>query len=171
MSAADETSFAAELPALLVCALVAYSVHEHQEGHARNVTITLGEGGFTIEDDGRGMGLHRTGYAENLMGTLVGGPGAVQLHGVGLSLVAAWLAPLTVQSWRDGRVWTQHFVRGLAEGPPTHEAADGSRTGTRMTARWWPGLPAVDAVRLQAQLQRPLQIWRERHPQLAIRLA
>src|SRR6478609_7187530 len=103
--------------ALLVCAVTAYSVHEHQEGFVQGISIVLDGNGFTLEDDGRGIGLHRAGYVENLLGTLVGGPGPVQLHGVGLSVVAASLQSLAVQSRRGGQLWTQSFSRGVADGP------------------------------------------------------
>lgn len=153
--------------ALLVCALAAYSVHEHQEGFVREIAITLNDHGFALEDDGRGIGLHRAGYVENLMGTLVGGPGPVQLHGVGLALVSASLAHLTVRSRRGGRLWTQTFVRGRPEGSPTAEPVEGSKTGTLMVARLAPGMPSFTARDLEQQLA----VWRSRNPGLVIRVS
>lgn len=96
--------------ALLVRALLAYSVHEHQEGHARHVDLWLRPESFTVQDDGRGMGLDREGYVEGLMGLLVGRPGVVQLHGVGLSLIAASTPRLEVESRRAGSLWKQSFA-------------------------------------------------------------
>jgi hypothetical protein len=87
--------------ALLVCALTAYSVHEHQEGFVREITISLNRDGFAVEDDGRGIGLDRDRYVDTLMGTPVGGPGPVQLHGVGLSVVAS----KAKRSWMTGPSW------------------------------------------------------------------
>jgi DNA gyrase/topoisomerase IV subunit B len=152
--------------ALLICALIAYSVHEHQEGFVNEISISLSAEGFTIDDDGRGIGLHRAGYVESLMGTLVGGPGAVQLHGVGLSLVAASLATLTVQSRRNGELWTQRFVRGIAEVPPSHESAQYAKTGTHMAGRFLPGQRQVDLAALEPQFC----VWRSRYPELLIRI-
>ena len=40
---------------VLVRALIAYSVHEHQEGSATRVTVTLPPHSCTVEDDGRGF--------------------------------------------------------------------------------------------------------------------
>ncbi|MFL6694179.1 MAG: hypothetical protein ACJ8GO_14615 [Ramlibacter sp.] len=152
--------------ALLVCALTAYSVHEHQEGFVREIKISLNRDGFAVEDDGRGIGLHRERYVDNLMGTLVGGPGPVQLHGVGLSVVAASLSHLTVQSRRSGQLWTQTFGWGIAEGVPTHEPVPDTKTGSLMVARLAPGMPVVAASELEPQLD----VWRSRNPGLLIRV-
>jgi len=151
---------------LLVCALAAYCVHEHQEGHVRAITITLDAGGFTLEDDGRGIGLHRQGYVENLMGTLVGGPGPVQLHGVGLSVVAASVPKLRVESCREGQVWTQSFAWGLPEGPIGQRPASTPATGTRMVVTLPAGAPDV----LSAELDAQVAVWQARHPGLSIRV-
>ncbi len=152
--------------ALLVCALTAYSVHEHQEGFVQEITISLHRDGFALEDDGRGIGLHRPGYVDNLMGTLVGGPGSVQLHGVGLSVVAASLAHLAVQSRRGGQLWAQTFAWGTPEGPPTHEPVLDTKTGTLMVARLAPGASVVTASDLEPQLA----VWCSRNPGLVIRV-
>lgn len=132
----------------------------------REISLSLDVSGFTLEDDGRGIGLHRPGYVANLMGTLVGGPGPVQLHGVGLSVVAASLAHLRIQSWRDGQLWTQNFAHGIADGLPMHEPALDEKTGTLMIARWAPGVPIVSASELEPQFA----VWRSGNPDLVIQL-
>jgi len=76
--------------ALLATALLAYSVYEHQLGFVRRVDVWLSSGRLTILDDGRGMGLHRDGYVDGLLGTLVGRTSDVQLHGIG----CRWWLPL-----------------------------------------------------------------------------
>ena len=85
---------------LFTDALLAYSVHEHQLGHVKRVDMWVHMRSFTIQDDGRGMGLDRPGYVESLMGLLAGRGGEVQLHGVGLAIIAAATPLLTVESRR-----------------------------------------------------------------------
>ena len=149
--------------ALLVRALVAYSIHEHQQGHVRRIDVWLRPEAFTVQDDGRGMGLDREGYVEGLMGLLVGRPGVVQLHGVGLSLVAASTPRLEVESQRGGSLWKQSFAWGVANGPPLREPA-GAQTGTRITFVGQASSPEVELAELAAQINR----WREWNPELTI---
>ena len=150
---------------LFACALVAYSVHEHQEGHASRIDIWVRPQAFTLQDDGRGMGLDRDGYVEGLMGLLVGRPGAVQLHGVGLSLIAASTPRLAIESCRGGAWWGQTFAWGIADGPAQRRAA-GPVKGTRIVMSAAPGAPAVDSADLSAQVD----LWRARNPALTIAL-
>jgi len=42
---------------LLVRALLAYSVHEHEAGAAKRVQLKLRRRWFTVQDDGRGIGM------------------------------------------------------------------------------------------------------------------
>jgi DNA gyrase/topoisomerase IV subunit B len=147
---------------LFAQALLAYSVHEHQEGHAHRIDIRIQPRSIVVQDDGRGMGLHREGYVENLMGLFGARAGAVQLHGVGLSLVASSTPRLMVESRRGGRIWTQTFSWGLADAPPSSTALDDGGTGTRVTVEVAPGSPDIDAVEVMAQVDR----WRKLHPGL-----
>jgi DNA gyrase/topoisomerase IV subunit B len=103
----------------LACALIAYSVHEHQEGHVSRIDVRIGPRRCVVEDDGRGMGLDREGYAQGLMGLLICRCADVHLHGVGLSLVATSTPRLHIESRRDGTLWTQTFAWGEAVGPPS----------------------------------------------------
>ncbi|MBC7603563.1 MAG: DNA topoisomerase IV subunit B, partial [Ramlibacter sp.] len=91
-------------------AFIAYCVHEYQLGHVTRIDVWLTPRSFTVGDDGRGMGLHREGYVTNLMGTICGAHGEVQLHGVGLSIVAASSPSLEVESRRDRKLWKQSFA-------------------------------------------------------------
>ena len=68
--------------------LIAYSVHEHQEGSATRVTVTLTPHSCAVEDDGRGMGLDRDGYVSGLLEQLTARQGEVALHGIGLAVLA-----------------------------------------------------------------------------------
>lgn len=148
---------------LLARALLAYSIHEHQEGHAGRIDLWVRPGSFTVQDDGRGMGLNREGYVEGLMGLLVGHPGAVQLHGLGLSLIAASTPRLAIESRRDGGLWRQSFAWGVADGPPLWEPA-GPETGSRMTFDVQAGSSELDLADLLAQVT----LWREWNPELTI---
>jgi DNA gyrase/topoisomerase IV subunit B len=148
---------------LFARALLAYSIHEHQEGHARRIDIWLHAGSFTIQDDGRGIGLDRKGYVEGLMGLLVGHPGAVQLHGVALSIIAASTPRLSIESRRAGTLWRQSYAWGIADGPPRRESA-GTETGTRIAVDAQDGSSMLDRDELLAQVH----LWREWYPGLTI---
>jgi len=149
--------------ALLAKALLAYSVHEHQLGHVRRVEVWLAPERLTVHDDGRGMGLDRNGYVEGLLGTLVGRSAEVQLHGIGLSMVAALTPRLEVESQRNGSAWKQSFELGIARGAPL-QAPCGSETGTRITLTGLPPLAEADVASLVAQCE----VWRAANPALTI---
>jgi len=109
------------------------------------------------------MGLDREGYVTGLLGTLVGGGGEVQLHGIGLSLVAAAVPKLEVESCRGGACWKQSFERGVPTGPPSK--IEGCRQrGTRITLAQLPPVSPADASCLCAQVDH----WRRTHPALTI---
>ena len=148
---------------LLVRAALAYAVHEHQLSHVHRIDVWLEPESFTVQDDGRGMGLDRAGYAEGLMGTLTCSAGAVQLHGVGLSLIAASTPRLEVQSHRGAELWSQSFSWGNADGPPKREAA-ATGTGTRMCFAGQAISPEAERAEVVAQVER----WRESNPGLTI---
>ena len=147
---------------LLVKAVLAYSVHEHQAGHARCIEVWLRPDSFTVQDDGRGVGLDRDGYVESLMGLLVGRSGDVQLHGVGLSLIAASTPRLEVESSRSGGLWRQSFAWGVANEPALREPVE-PRTGTRITFIG-PASSDSEFVEVAGQINR----WREWNPKLTI---
>jgi len=119
--------------------------------------------GATIDEVSRGMGLDREGYVEGLVGLLVGRPGTVQLHGVGLSLIGASTPRLSIESRRGGRLWKQSFAWGIADGLPLQEPC-GPETGTRITFDRSAGSSAFDLV----ELSRQIDLWREAHPRLKI---
>ena len=115
----------------LARALIAYSVHEHQEGHVRQIDVWLHPRSIVVQDDGRGMGLDRADYVDDLMGLLACKSNVVQLHGVGLSLIATSTPSLHIESRRKGSLWTQNFKWGVAEAAP-HQAGSATGTGTRI---------------------------------------
>jgi len=150
---------------LFARALLAYSVHEHQEGHARRIDVWMQPGTFTVQDDGRGMGLDREGYVERLLGSVVARSSVVQLHGVGLSLIAASSPRLEIQSWRGGCRWWQTFSWGVADGSVQKEPVSAA-SGTRITLTTAPGSADADPAALLAQIE----LWRASHPALTITL-
>jgi hypothetical protein len=107
--------------------------------------------------------LDRESYVEGLMGLLVGRPGAVQLHGVGLSLIAASTPRLSIESRRGASLWRQSFAWGIADGPPLQEPA-GSETGTRIT--FYAQARSSDLADLLVQVN----LWRKWNPELTIDL-
>ena len=148
---------------LLVKALLAYSVHEHQLGHTRQVEVWLGPEEIALQDDGRGMGLDRDGYVENLLGTLVGQSGEVQLHGIGLSLVGACTPRLVIESVRGEVAWRQSFELGVASEPPARLASHRS-IGTLITLAGLPPLSAAGVAGVAALSN----VWQAANPGLAI---
>jgi DNA gyrase/topoisomerase IV subunit B len=148
---------------ILAQALLAYAIHEHQQGYARRVDVWLSAEHFTVQDDGRGMGLHREGYVESLVGTLVETPGPVQLHGIGLSLVAAATPRLEVEARRGGTVRKQSFSWGRADAAPSQQPC-GPESGTRVTLALPAPLSHAELERLSARVS----LWREANPSLVL---
>ncbi len=148
---------------VLVRALIAYSVHEHQEGSATRVVVTLAPRSCTVEDDGRGMGLDREGYVSALLEQLTARQGEVALHGVGLAVLAMFSPLLTIESRRAGRRFTQTYSWGQADGPVRSEPAD-EVTGTRIAFSLSSEAPAID----EAEVLEQVQVWRAAHPNLRL---
>lgn len=153
---------------ILVRAMLAYSVHEHQDpgGTATRIVVRLQPRCCCVEDDGRGMGLHRDGYVTGLLEQLAGARGEVALHGIGLAIAAMSSPHLAVESRRGGLLLAQEFSWGLAKGPARSEPWDGP-TGTRVTLTLPPEAPAIDFGQVVAQAD----TWRAAHPRLRIEVA
>lgn len=150
---------------VLVLALIAYSVYEHgyEGGTATHVRVRLGARACTVEDDGRGIGLHRDGYVTGLVEQLAGRQPKVAIHGLGLA-VAAMVSPLLViRSRRDGQQFTQRFAWGAAQGNIECEPWSGP-SGTRITITLADEAPVIDAVAIHRQVN----VWRAAHPGLGI---
>lgn len=148
---------------LLAKALLAYSVHEHQEGYVSEIDVKLGPESFTVQDNGRGMGLDRGGYVENLMGSVVASVGALQLHGIGLSLIAASSPLFVVESTRKGGCWEQAFTYGVAVHPP-RQVSRSIEAGTRTSFKFEVGAPEIDLP----DFMRQVEFWRQRNIALVI---
>jgi DNA gyrase subunit B len=132
----------------LVYEVVDNSVDEALAGHCDRIEVTIHlEGSITVVDNGRGIPtgvhpgdtkgrtaaeialteLHAGGKFESKAYRVSGG-----LHGVGVSVVNALSEWLDLEIKRDGRVWQQHFKRGIPAGPLTVVGKTRGR-GTKIT--------------------------------------
>ncbi|MBO0805554.1 MAG: DNA topoisomerase (ATP-hydrolyzing) subunit B [Nocardiopsaceae bacterium] len=133
----------------LVYEVVDNSVDEVLAGFATGIEVTLlADGGVRVIDNGRGIPVdehpveHRPAL-EVIMTTLHaggkfgGGAYAVSggLHGVGVSVVNALSARVTVEVRKDGYAWSQSYTRGEPDAPLRRGAQTGE-TGT--TTTFWP---------------------------------
>jgi DNA gyrase subunit B len=130
----------------LVYSIVSNSIDELLAGHCNNIDISINDNGsITILDDGRGIlteispntgksnlervftcvsfGCHRTGGYISSRGWLK----------VGIDAVSALSAHVEVKVWRDGKIHTQRFERGIAVSGLEIAASKNDRTGTSIT--------------------------------------
>jgi DNA gyrase subunit B len=135
----------------LVYEVVDNSIDEAMAGHSDRIIVRLRkDGSCEVEDDGRGIPVKpipkakdRRPAVEVVLTTLnaggkFGGEGyriSGGLHGVGVSVVNALSAKLTVHVMRDGFTWTQSYARGKATTKLTKGKAS-RKTGTIIT--FWP---------------------------------
>ncbi|HEY9644653.1 MAG TPA: DNA topoisomerase (ATP-hydrolyzing) subunit B [Coleofasciculaceae cyanobacterium] len=131
----------------LVYEVVDNSVDEALAGYCKNIQVKLdADGSVTVTDDGRGIPtdkVARTGKSalETVMTVLhaggkFGGGGykvSGGLHGVGISVVNALSEWVEATVWREQKVHTQRFERGLAVTDLQVKPGAGDRTGTSIT--------------------------------------
>ncbi len=130
----------------LVWEVVDNSIDEAMAGFCKNITMALNaDGSVTVEDDGRGIPvdmnkqykksglelaltkLHAGGKFDHNTYKVSGG-----LHGVGVSVVNALSSELVAEVHRDGGVWNQTYVRGVAK-TKLKRMGNTKKTGTSIT--------------------------------------
>src|ERR1700760_2510302 len=135
----------------LVYEIVDNSVDEAMAGYCTRIDVTLlADGGCRVSDDGRGMPVdnhpeYKGKSAAEVVLTVLhaggkfGGEGykiSGGLHGVGVSVVNALSAHLTLHIERDGGVFEMSFSDGGRADGQLERIGDSSSTGT--TVRFWP---------------------------------
>ena len=130
----------------LVYEVVDNSVDEALAGHCKNIKVLIKPGEIIeIRDDGRGIPvdihpkhkisaleivmtkLHAGGKFENSAYKVSGG-----LHGVGISVVNALSDFCEAKVWKNGKMYTHKYSRGLPTGP-LKKTPDSGNKGTMIT--------------------------------------
>lgn len=128
----------------LVYEVVDNSVDEALAGHCTHIEVELNaDGSCRVQDDGRGIPVDthtKTGKSalETVMTVLgaggkFGGGGykvSGGLHGVGVSVVNGLSEWLEVTVWRDKKVYTQRYERGVPQGDLKSQPSKDTQTGT-----------------------------------------
>ncbi len=132
----------------LVYEIVDNAVDEALAGVCKNIYVTVNENNsITVEDDGRGIPVgmnHKAGKSAlevvftvlHAGGKFGGGGYKVSggLHGVGASVVNALSNWLTVEVYHDGKIYSQSYKRGKADGEvKVTGECDIAKRGTKVT--------------------------------------
>jgi DNA gyrase subunit B len=149
----------------LVYEVVDNSVDEAMAGFCDRIVVTLlKDGGCRVADNGRGIPVKpiprakdRRPAVEVVLTTLnaggkFGGRGyriSGGLHGVGVSVVNALSAKMTVQVERDGSTWTQSYARGKATSKLT-KGKPSRRKSTTVT--FWPDPDVFEEVAFKREI-------------------
>ena len=104
----------------------------------------------------------RSSYVDDLMGLVACRSNVVQLHGVGLSLIATSTPSLRIESRRNGILWTQTYEWGVAAAAP-RQMGPTTGTGTRIEMAVDPEEADIDRGGVVAQVEH----WHQAHPALA----
>ena len=136
----------------LIWEVVDNAVDEALAGHCDDITVTLNsDGSVSVKDNGRGIPVdvhagtgkpalevvmtthHAGGKFDNASYKVSGG-----LHGVGVSCVNALAETCAVEVLRDGKLYTQDYVRGVPTGPMKSRPADKKAQGSGTVVRFKP---------------------------------
>jgi DNA gyrase subunit B len=136
----------------LIWEVVDNAVDEALAGFCDDITVTLlTDGSMSVKDNGRGIPvdvhagtgkpalevvmttLHAGGKFDNSSYKVSGG-----LHGVGVSCVNALAETCSVEVLREGKLYSQSYVRGTPTGPMTTKPADKKDKGSGTTVRFKP---------------------------------
>jgi DNA gyrase/topoisomerase IV subunit B len=152
---------------VLILALIAYSIYEHgyEGGTASRVDVRLRPRSCTLEDNGRGVGLHRDGYVVGLVEQLTSKQHRVAIHGLGLALAAMSAPLMVIESRRDGHRYVQRFEWGAARGGVEREDWNGA-SGTCIQITFASDAPEIEMAVVEDQVHQ----WRIGHPGLEIQV-
>ncbi len=136
----------------LIWEVVDNAVDEALAGYCDDITLTIeSEGSLSVRDNGRGIPvdmhatmkkpalevvmttLHAGGKFDNASYKVSGG-----LHGVGVSCVNALAETCSVEVLRDGKLYTQSYVRGVPTGPMETRTAEKKDKGSGTLVRFKP---------------------------------
>jgi hypothetical protein len=145
-SAADRT----DLGGAVLRSLVLYSVAEAQAGHVSEIAVQVKGCSFEVSDDGRGHSIDKTidgtPYLSFIYEHLdfpfgLSAPGAVQLQGLGMSLINSLCEELQVQVRRGEQQATYDFAYGQLL-QQRREPAPGLPSGNSLRGRLCAALSA-----------------------------
>jgi DNA gyrase subunit B len=151
----------------MVTELVDNAIDEAQAGYCDTISVVVhADDSVTVEDNGRGIPVgphpvHRRETLEIILTDLHSGgkfdDNAYKvsggLHGVGLSVVNALAASLEVEIKREGKVWQQHYAKGIPV-EPIREVGKTAKTGTKITFRADPDIFSVLSYNFDGLSQR-----------------
>ena len=169
----------------LVWEVLDNAIDEAMAGFCKIISVEINaDGSVAVTDDGRGIPVdtHKTTKKSALETVLTvlhaggkfGGGGykvSGGLHGVGVSVVNALSSYLKAEVRRDGKLYTQEFKRGDAQGA-VEETGKSSATGTTITFMPDPEIfpdrtfvfeTVVNRARQQAYLTKGVTIYIEDH--------
>jgi DNA gyrase subunit B len=151
----------------MVTELVDNAIDEAQAGYCDTISVVVhADDSVTVEDNGRGIpvgphpvhnretleiiltDLHSGGKFDDNAYKVSGG-----LHGVGLSVVNALAGALLVEVKREGKVWQQHYAKGVPV-EPIREVGRTAKTGTTITFKADPEIFSVTSYNFDALSQR-----------------
>ena len=136
------------------------SIDEAMAGHCSTIDIVISKEGYvTVSDDGRGIpvDMHPTQKkpaVEVVMTTLHAGGKfdhdsykvSGGLHGVGVSVVNALSEWLEVDIYRDGKVYSQRYERGIPKTKLTSKPQKDKKKKTGTTVRFMPNSKIFDTL-------------------------